>query len=102
MPKKARMSQMAEVLLPSRKPARQKAVITKTKVTYIISSDVLALLEEGQAKLRKMVDFKKRAKISRSLLVELALKAVFNDVLINGPDSQLYRDTESHLAGDTE
>jgi hypothetical protein len=49
-----------------------------------------------------MLDPKIRGKLNRSLIVELAVKAVMDDFAANGTKSQLYRDTANHFSVSTE
>jgi hypothetical protein len=116
MMKKARLSQMAQDLnqLQNVQPEthntintdiqgtiftdNQHSIIDRVKATYTLPPNLLASLETGQTKLRTMVDPKVRGKINRSLLVELAIKAALSDLNTNGPESQIYRDTEYHLS----
>jgi len=74
----------------------------KIKATHNLSPKVLASLEIGQSKLRGMLDPKIRGKLNRSLIVELAVKAVMADFAANGSKSQLYRDAATHFSVSTD
>ena len=96
---KSRLSEMAKELS---KPEPSKTYTSKIKSTHNLSPKVLASLEIGQSKLRSMLDPKIRGKLNRSLIVELAVKAVMDDFATNGTKSQLYRDTANHFAVSTD
>lgn len=82
---------------PTRKPARQKASKPappplpeeKVKATFYLSPEALDSLEEGQLRLRRLVDRDKRGQVSKSLIVEMALLAALEELEAKKDKSQL-------------
>jgi hypothetical protein len=92
---KASLSSMAKDLA---KPEIQKPINTvKTKVTFMIPNNLLVSLERCVMKMKDM-NAKKRGKINKSFITEIALKAAIADFNKNGKESQLYRNTETQLS----
>jgi len=78
------------------KPARQKkaqaqapdtAPTEKVKATFYLDAEVVEALEEGWMELRKLAD--NRGRISKSLIVELALDMALEELKKKGSESSL-------------
>ena len=70
-------------------PKVQKPSGDKVKATYYIDSQAVEDLEEGWIQLRKMADKKTRGQISKSLIVELAVQIVLEELKSKGSSSQI-------------
>ena len=78
------------------KPVSQKKALAeepaeKVKATFYLDSKAVESLEDGWMELRKLADKKDRSQISKSLIVELALKLALEDLEKKGADSSLAR-----------
>ena len=76
------------------KPVSQKKALAeepaeKVKATFYLDTEIVETLEEGWMELRKLADKKDRGQISKSLIVELALKLALEDLRKKGSDSLL-------------
>ena len=81
---------------PTSKPAGQKKAETKepakkVKATFYLDAEIVEALEEGWMELRKLADKKDRGQISKSLIVEQALKLALEDLEKRGAESSLAR-----------
>ena len=81
---------------PTSKPVSQKKAqaeepAEKVKATFYLDSKAVESLEGGWMELRKLADKKSRGQISKSLIVELALKLALGDLEKKGADSSLAR-----------
>ena len=79
---------------PTSKPASQKKdrdqePAGKVKATFYLDSKAVESLEDGWMELRKLADKKSRGRISKSLMVELALQMALEDLRKKGSDSLL-------------
>jgi len=79
---------------PTSKPASQKKdrdqePAGKVKATFYLDSKAVESLEDGWMELRKLADKKGRGRISKSLIVELALQMALEDLRKKGSDSLL-------------
>jgi hypothetical protein len=63
----------------------------KVKATFYLDAQAVEALEAGWMELRKLADKKDRSQISKSLIVELALKLALEDLEKKGADSSLAR-----------
>lgn len=72
---------------PAKEP--EEAPGDKNKATFYISGQVLEDLEAGWIQLRKLSPIKTRGQISKSLIVELALKVALEDLSSKGDKSLL-------------
>jgi hypothetical protein len=59
------------------------------KATYYLDAEVVEALEEGWMELRKLADKKDRGQISKSLIVEQALKLALDELKAQGVNSLL-------------
>jgi len=76
------------------KPVSQKKALAeepaeKVKATFYLDSKAVESLEDGWMELRKLADKKGRGRISKSLIVELALQMALEDLQKKGSDSLL-------------
>ena len=76
------------------KPVSQKKALAeepaeKVKATFYLDSKAVESLEDGWMELRKLADKKGRGRISKSLIVELALQMALEDLRKKGSDSLL-------------
>ena len=81
---------------PTSKPVSQKKAeaeepAEKVKATFYLDAQAVEALEAGWMELRKLADKKDRSQISKSLIVELALKLALEDLEKKGADSSLAR-----------
>ena len=81
---------------PTSKPASQKKdrdqePAGKVKATFYLDSKAVESLEDGWMELRKLADKKSRGRISKSLIVELALQLALEDLEKRGAESSLAR-----------
>ena len=78
---------------PTSKPVSQKKKdqepAEKVKATFYLDSKAVEALEDGWMELRKLADKRSRGRISKSLMVELALQLALEDLQKKGSDSLL-------------
>lgn len=83
------------------KPARQKkaqaqapdtAPAEKVKATFYLDAKTVEALEDGWIQLRKLAD--NRGRISKSLIVELALDMALKELEKRGSESSLYKKSQ--------
>ena len=96
--KPVRKSTGKTVSRPTSKPVSQKKPLVtgpaeKVKATYYLDAEIVEALEEGWMGLRKLADKKDRSRISKSLIVELALKLALEDLEKRGSESSLASNT---------
>jgi hypothetical protein len=83
-------------------PEIQKSINTaKTKVTFMLPNNLVSSLERCVMKMKDS-NSKKRGKINKSLLVELAIKAALTDFNKRGKESQIYVNTDSRISVNTD
>ena len=91
--KPVRKSTGKTVSKPTSKPVSQKKPeaqpAEKVKATFYLDTEIVETLEEGWMELRKLADKKDRGQISKSLIVELALKLALEDLEKRGAESSL-------------
>ena len=85
---------------PVSKPAGQKKAeaeepAEKVKATFYLDSKAVEALEDGWMELRKMADKKNRSRISKSLMIELALQMALEGLQKKGSDSLLAKKLRS-------
>ena len=98
--KPVRKSTGKTVSKPTSKPVSQKKAepqepAEKIKATYYLDAEVVEALEDGWMELRKMADKKNRSRISKSLMIELALQMALEDLQKKGSDSLLAKKLRS-------
>ena len=85
------------------KPVSQKKALAeepaeKVKATFYLDSKAVESLEDGWMELRKLADKKGRGRISKSLIVELALQMALEDLRKKGSDSLLAKKLSQELS----
>ena len=73
----------------SQKKAEAEEPAEKVKATFYLDSKAVEALEDGWMELRKLADKRSRGRISKSLMVELALQLALEDLQKKGSDSLL-------------
>ena len=71
----------------SQKKAEAEEPAEKVKATFYLDSKAVEALEDGWMELRKLADKRSRGRISKSLMVELALQLALEDLRKKGSDS---------------
>lgn len=94
--KPVRKSTSKTVSKPTSKTVGQKKPLEtgpaeKVKATFYLEAGIVEALEEGWMELRKLADKKDRGQISKSLIVEQALKLALEDLEKRGAESSLAR-----------
>jgi hypothetical protein len=64
---------------------------TKRKATYYLSEDVLSELEEGWFRLRQMAGQGEKGSVSKSAIVEAALRDALDELTSEGRESDIAR-----------
>ena len=99
MAKRATLSGIAKTL---KTPSRKKTVVEeRMKVTLTMDAKMFANLERAVLKMKNLYT-QRRGQINKSLLVELALANALEDLIKQGKDSQLYKDTETRITLNTD
>ena len=78
-----------------KKKAQDQEPAEKVKATFYLDSKAVEALEDGWMELRKMADKKNRSRISKSLMIELALQMALEDLQKKGSDSLLAKKLRS-------
>ena len=73
----------------SQKKAQAEEPAEKVKATFYLDSKAVEALEDGWMELRKLADKRSRGRISKSLMVEMALQMALEDLRKKGSDSLL-------------
>lgn len=79
------------VSAPAKKPQEAPEEPEKLKATYYISIEAIDALEASWMQLRKMASTDARSSISKSLIVETALRIVLDELKTKGSSSQIAR-----------
>lgn len=95
--KTVRKSTGKPVSKPTSKPAGQKKAeaeepAEKVKATFYLDAKTVEALEDGWIQLRKLAD--NRGRISKSLIVELALDMALKELEKRGSESSLYKKSQ--------
>ena len=72
-----------------KKKAEAEEPAEKVKATFYLDSKAVEALEDGWMELRKLADKRSRGRISKSLMVEMALQMALEDLQKKGSDSLL-------------
>lgn len=72
-----------------KKKAQDQEPAEKVKATFYLDSKAVEALEDGWMELRKLADKRSRGRISKSLMVEMALQMALEDLQKKGSDSLL-------------
>ena len=78
-------------MITTGKPVKRPVTRPSVKATFYLSREVLFSLEEARLKLRVLARPEGRAKISKSLIVEVAIHLAIEDLEASGEKSPLAR-----------
>jgi hypothetical protein len=78
-------------MIPTGKPVKRPVTRPSVKATFYLSREVLFSLEEARLKLRDLARPEGRAKITKSLIVEVAIHVAIEDLEASGEKSPLAR-----------
>ena len=78
-------------MIPTGKPVKRPVTRPSVKATFYLSREVLFSLEEARLKLRDLARPEGRAKITKSLIVEVAIHLAIEDLEASGEKSPLAR-----------
>ena len=76
-------------MIPTSKPVKRPVTRPSVKATFYLSREVLFSLEEARLKLRDLARPGGRAKITKSLIVEVAIQLAIEDLEASGEKSPL-------------
>ena len=76
-------------MIPTSKPVKRPVTRPSVKATFYLSREVLFSLEEARLKLRELARPEGRAKITKSLIVEVAIQLAIEDLEASGEKSPL-------------
>jgi hypothetical protein len=76
-------------MIPTGKPVKRPVTRPSVKATFYLSREVLFSLEEARLKLRELARPEGRAKITKSLIVEVAIHLAIEDLEASGEKSPL-------------
>jgi hypothetical protein len=76
-------------MIPTGKPVKRPVTRPSVKATFYLSREVLFSLEEARLKLRELARPEGRAKITKSLIVEVAIQLAIEDLETSGEQSPL-------------
>ena len=93
-------NELAEVVNLSSESAAPKNEVTKERVTFYLSSDILENLENTYDQIRRTMPYKYKTKIKKSHLVEFSMQKILEDFESNGRDSSLGRMIEAVKRGE--
>ena len=78
-------------MIPTSKPVKRPVTRPSVKATFYLSREVLFSLEEARLKLRELARPEGRAKITKSLIVEVAIHLAIEELEASGEKSPLAR-----------
>ena len=76
-------------MIPTRKPVKKPADRPSVKATFYLTREVLFSLEKARLKQREMARPEGKAKITKSLIVEVAIQLAIEDLEASGEKSPL-------------
>jgi hypothetical protein len=76
-------------MIPTGKPVKRPVTRPSVKATFYLSREVLFSLEEARLKLRELARPEGRAKITKSLIVEVAIHSAIGELEASGEKSPL-------------
>jgi hypothetical protein len=77
------------LMIPTSEPVKKPASRPSVKATFYLTRDALFSLEEARLKLREMARPEGRAKITKSLIVEVAIQLAIEELEASGEKSPL-------------
>jgi hypothetical protein len=78
-------------MIPTSKPVKRPVTRPSVKATFYLSREVLFSLEEARLKLRELARPGGRVKITKSLIVEVAIQLAIEELEASGEKSPLAR-----------
>jgi hypothetical protein len=76
-------------MIPASKPVKKPVTRPSVKATFYLTREVLFSLEEARLKLRELARPEGRAKITKSLIVEVAIHLAIEELEASGEKSPL-------------
>ena len=76
-------------MIPTRKPVKKSDSRPSVKASFYLTREVLASLEEARLKLREMARPEGKAKITKSLIVEVAIQLAIEELETSGRKARL-------------
>ena len=76
-------------MIPTSKPVKKPVIRPSIKATFYLTREVLFSLEEARLKLRDLARPGGKAKITKSLIVEVAIQLAIEDLEASGEKSPL-------------
>ena len=76
-------------MIPTRKTVKKPADRPSVKASFYLTREVLVSLEEARLKLRDLARPGGKAKITKSLIVEVAIQLAIEDLQASGEQSPL-------------
>jgi hypothetical protein len=76
-------------MIPTSKPVKKPVIRPSIKATFYLTREVLFSLEEARLKLRELARPEGRAKITKSLIVEVAIHLAIEELEASGEKSPL-------------
>ena len=76
-------------MIPTSRPVKKPDSRPSVKATFYLTKEVLDSLEEARLKLREMARPEGRAKITKSLIVEVAIQLALEELEASGEKSPL-------------
>jgi hypothetical protein len=76
-------------MIPTRKPVKKSDRRPSVKATFYLTREILSSLEEARLKLREMAKPEAKAKITKSLIVEVAIQLAIEALEASGEKSPL-------------
>jgi hypothetical protein len=76
-------------MIPTSKPVKKPDIRPSVKATFYLTREVLFSLEEARLKLRELARPEGRAKITKSLIVEVAIHLAIEGLEASGEKSPL-------------
>ena len=76
-------------MIPTSKPVKKPVIRPSIKATFYLTREVLFSLEEARLKLRELARPEGRAKITKSLIVEVAIQLAIEGLQASGEQSPL-------------
>ena len=76
-------------MIPTSKPVKKPITRPSIKAAFYLTREVLFSLEEARLKLRELARPEGRAKITKSLIVEVAIHLAIEDLEASGEKSPL-------------
>jgi hypothetical protein len=79
----------SQAMVPTRKPVKKSDSRPSVKASLYLTGEALSSLEEARLKLKEMARPEGRAKITKSLIVEVAIQLAIEELEASGEKSPL-------------